>query len=84
MDKVVYSQQSIFHLYRLGLAITRQTGKRYHLQDEEELNSIIKMSDRSNDPRIGRQLSAFLDSIEPEILDGLEAEGLIRPSRYFH
>ncbi|MEE8058244.1 MAG: hypothetical protein V3T17_10475 [Pseudomonadales bacterium] len=82
MNKVVYSQESIFHLYRLGLVVAGKTGKRYHLQIEDELNSLILDSDQSTDPSIGIQFDAFVSALSPEIIARLESEGLIRPGRY--
>lgn len=82
MDKVVFTQESIFHLYRLGLIVFSKTGKRYHLQDPVEMNSLIRFADSSNNPVIRRQFEAFLSSVEPGIVETLEIHGLLQPGRY--
>ena len=84
MSDVVYSEESIFHLSRLSSVVAGKMGRRFHLQDEEDLNSLIKISDSSRDPRIAQRLQAFVTVTEPYIIEKLEGQGLIRPGKYLH
>ena len=70
--KLVFSQNSIFHLYRLSVIVATRTGKKYRLSDEQELNSLIRYCNRSDNTAIARQYDTFLYSVEPNILEELE------------
>ena len=70
--KLVFSQNSIFHLYRLGLVVTGLTHKKYRLSDDKEMQSLIRYCNRSNHTAVSRQYDAFLHSLEPEILTEIE------------
>ena len=70
--KLVFSQNSIFHLYRLSVIVATKTGKKYRLSDEQELNSLIRYCNRSDNTAIARQYDTFLHSVEPAILVELE------------
>ena len=70
--KLVFSQNSIFHLYRLGLVVSNKTGKKYHLSNEQEMISLIRYCNRSENTAICRQYDTFLLSVEPDILTTLE------------
>ncbi len=70
--KLVFSQNSIFHLYRLGLAVTSLTHKKYRLSNEEEMKSLIRYCNRSNHTAVCRQYDTFLHSLEPEMLFQIE------------
>ncbi|MEE8058103.1 MAG: hypothetical protein V3T17_09730 [Pseudomonadales bacterium] len=70
--KLVFSQVSIFNLYRLGLIVTGKTGKKYRLSNEKEMRSLICYCNRSEDTSICRQYDAFLYTLEPEILRTVE------------
>ena len=75
---IIYSQASIFHLYRLGLVVMGKTGKKYRLSDEREMDALIRYCDRSKDTSIHRQFSAFLDSVESTTLVLMQRQSLIR------
>lgn len=77
---IIYSQASIFHLYRLGLVVMGKTGKKYRLSDEPDMNALIRYCDRSEDLGINRQFDAFLDSVEPNVLLAMESRCLIQPA----
>ena len=77
---IIYSQASIFHLYRLGLVVLGKTGEKYRLSDERDMNALIRYCDQSRDPGIVRQFGAFLDSVEPATLALMKAKRLIRPA----
>ena len=70
--KLVFSQNSIFHLYRLSVIVSTKTGKKYRLSDEEEMHSLIRYCNRSENTAICRQYDVFLHSLEPEILTEIE------------
>lgn len=74
---IIYSQASIFHLYRLGLVVMGKTGEKYRLSDERDMNALIRYCDQSRDPSISRQFDAFLDSVEPAKLSLMKAKRLI-------
>ena len=71
--KLVFSQNSIFHLYRLGLVVSGLTQKKYRLSDDKEMQSLIRYCNRSNHTAVCRQYDAFLHSLEPEMLAEIEA-----------
>ena len=70
--KLIFSQNSIFHLYRLGLVVSGKMGKKYRLSNDEEMKSLIRYCTRSNDTAICRQYDAFLSSVEPSTLTQIE------------
>ncbi len=70
--KLVFSQASIFHLYRLGLVVTGITGKKYRLSSDDEMRSLICYCNRSDDTSVCRQYDAFLHSLEPAVLREIE------------
>ncbi|MCP3908608.1 MAG: hypothetical protein GY712_11395 [Oceanicoccus sp.] len=70
--KLIFSQNSIFHLYRLGLVVTGITKKKYRLRNGEEMKSLIRYCNRSDNTSICRQYDAFLHSLEPEMLTEIE------------
>lgn len=76
---ILFSQASIFHLYRLGLVVSGKTGHKYSLSDETQRLDLIRYCDASHDQSIQRQLNAFLSTLEPELLQTLEIYQLIRP-----
>lgn len=76
--EIVFSQASIFHLYRLGLIVTGKTGKKFRLSDSEQMYSLIRFCDRSQDPSINRQFDAFIDSVEPNVRAQMQASWLLR------
>lgn len=74
---IIYSQASIFHLYRLGLVVMGKTGEKYRLSDEAEMNALIRYCDHTRDPSISRQFDAFLDSVDSETISLMKAKRLI-------
>lgn len=70
--KLVFSQNSIFHLYRLSVIVAAKTGKKYRLSSVQELNSLIRYCNRSDNTHIARQYDTFLHSLDPEILTEVE------------
>ena len=70
--KLIFSQNSIFHLYRLGLVVSGKTGKKYQLSDEQEMASLIRYCNRSDNSAICRQYDTFLHSLEPEVFNRIE------------
>ncbi len=70
--KLVFSQNSIFHLYRLSVIVAHKTGKKYRLSDLEELNSLIRYCNRSDNTAIARQYDTFLHSLDMETLTEVE------------
>lgn len=70
--KLVFSQNSIFHLYRLSVIVATKIGKKYRLSNVQELNSLIRYCNRSDNTAIARQYDIFLHSLEPEILSQIE------------
>ena len=70
--KLVFSQNSIFHLYRLGLVVTSKTGKKYRLSDEEEMKSLIRYCNRSDNTTVCNQYDNFLYSLDAEVLTEIE------------
>lgn len=70
--KLIFSQNSIFHLYRLSVIVSHKTEKKYRLSNEEELHSLIRYCNRSENTTICRQYDTFLHSLEPDILMEIE------------
>jgi hypothetical protein len=70
--KLIFSQSSIFHLYRLGLVVTGKTGKKYRLSNEDEMKSLIRYCNKSDDTSICRQYDAFLYTLELPVLEEIE------------
>lgn len=75
---IIYTQESIFHLYRLGLVVFGRTGIKYRLSNERDMNALIRYCDHSDDPTINLQFSAFLDSLENQVLRKMQAQHLIQ------
>ncbi len=76
---LIFSQESIFHLYRLGLAVSEKSGKRYRLVNEKEMHALIRYCDRSKDSKVRQKFSAFLAFLSNNELLMLEASHLIKP-----
>ncbi|MCR8923933.1 hypothetical protein NO559_14210 [Dasania sp. GY-MA-18] len=74
---IIFTQASIFHLYRLGLVVMGKTGEKYRLSDEGDMNALIRYCDQTRDPSISRQFDAFLDSVDPATLALMKAKRLI-------
>ncbi|MFA7554188.1 MAG: hypothetical protein WCY88_08055 [Spongiibacteraceae bacterium] len=70
--KLVFSQNSIFHLYRLGLVVTAITGEKYRLSHEASMKALIRYCNRSHDTDVCRQYDSFLYSLTPEVLIQVE------------
>lgn len=70
--KLIFSQNSIFHLYRLGLVVSGKTGKKYRLSSEKEIRSLIRYCNRSDNSDICRQYDAFLHTLEPDMFKLIE------------
>ena len=70
--KLVFSQASIFHLYRLSVIVAARTGKKYRLSSVEELNSLIRYCNRSDNTSIARQYDTFLHSLDIDTLTEIE------------
>ena len=81
MNQIVFSQESIFHLYRLGHVVFGKSGARFRLAIKEDMNALIRYCDRSRDSGITRQFDAFLDSVSDEVLDSLVSRQLVRERR---
>ncbi len=81
MNEIVFAQESIFHLYRLGHVVFGKSGARFRLAIKEDMNALIRYCDRSRDSSISRQFDAFLDSVSDEVLQGLVVRQLVRSSR---
>jgi hypothetical protein len=77
MNQVVFSQQSIFHLYRLGHIVHAKTGKRFQLSDLEQAMQLIRYCDRCKEPVIARQWRAFVGSCDEQVLDQLASNEAI-------
>lgn len=75
---IIYTQESIFHLYRLGLVVFGRTGVKYRLSKESDMNALIRYCDQCDDPTISLQFSAFLDSLESHVLRSMESQHLIQ------
>ena len=75
---IVFSQASIFHLYRLGLVVSGKTGKKYSLSNEAEMLALIKRADTSSDLSINRQFNAFISTLEPNLRAEMYARGYLR------
>lgn len=69
---LIFSQNSIFHLYRLGNIVAKITGKKYRLSNNEEMKSLIRYSNRSENTKVCRQYDEFIYSLEPEMLHEIE------------
>ena len=76
--RLVFSQSSIFHLYRLGLIVSGKQGKKFCLSNEHEMLELIRVADGSNDRTIMQQFDAFLSTIDDELLQIMEGSGYIR------
>ena len=70
--KLIFSQNSIFHLYRLSVIVSSKTGKKYRLSNVEEMNSLIRYCNRSDNTAVARQYDTFLYSLEPDTLTEVE------------
>ena len=70
--KLIFSQNSIFHLYRLSVIVSAKTGKKYRLSNVEELNSLIRYCNRSDETAIARQYDTFLHSLDQQTLAEVE------------
>lgn len=81
MNQIVFTQESIFHLYRLGHVVFGKSGARFRLAVKEDMHALIRYCDRSRDPGITRQFDAFLDSVTNDVLDNLIAKQLVRARR---
>lgn len=71
--KLVFSQTSIFHLYRLGLVVTGVTAKKYRLSEEKEMIALIRYCNRSNNTSVCRQYDAFLYTLDAVMMAEIEA-----------
>ena len=80
MNTVIFSQASIFHLYRLGHLVFAATGVRHRLSDELAVMMLIKHSATCNDNCIQQQFSAFLSTVEDDTIAYLITERIIPPS----
>ena len=78
---IIFSQASIFHLYRLGTMVSGKTGTRYTLSIEKERLDLIRFCDASTDSSIQRQMGAFVESLDANTLRQLEAQRLLSPER---
>ena len=76
---LIFSQESIFHLYRLGLVVNGKTGKKYKLSSEADINALIHYCDHSKDRAVKNQFEAFIASIDPDLLETMEQESIISP-----
>lgn len=75
--KIIFSQASIFHLYRLGLVVMGKTGKKYRLSEDADMYALIRYCDRCDDESIHRQFHAFLDSVDDNVLAAMKSQRLI-------
>lgn len=78
MKPIIFSQASIFHLYRLGHVVTGITGKRYHLEKVDEMYSLIRYCDRSDNKSISTQFSAFLSTVDEGNYQQMAEKGLLQ------
>ena len=78
MKPIIFSQASIFHLYRLGHVVTGITGKRYHLENPSEMHTLIRLCDRSKNKTIATQFDAFLSTVDDNVFQQMAQHGLLR------
>ena len=78
MKPIIFTQASIFHLYRLGHIVTGVTGKRYRLESIDDMNSLIRYCDRSDNKSIAKQFAAFLSTVDENTLQQMAQRGLLR------
>ena len=81
MKQIVFSQESIFQLYRLGHVVFGKSGARFRLAIKEDMDALIRYCDRSRDTAITRQFDAFLDSVSEEVLENMVSKQLVRARR---
>ena len=70
--KLIFSQNSIFHLYRLGLVVSGETGKKYRLSNSKEMESLIRYCKSSTNNVVCRHYDTFLGSLEPDMFKHVE------------
>ena len=70
--KLVFSQNSMYHLYHLAVLIAEKTGRKYQLSNNEDMTSLIRYCNQSNSTTVCRQYDAFLHSLEPDTLREIE------------
>ncbi len=70
--KLIFSQNSIFHLHRLSVLVAAKTGNKYRLSNLEELNALIRFCNHSENTSIARQYDTFLHSLDLETLSEIE------------
>lgn len=71
--KLVLSQDSLFHLSRLGVVVFGKTRRKYKLSVQQDMLSLIRYCDESQDVTINRQYDAFIYSLNPAQHAELEA-----------
>lgn len=77
MNAIIFSQASIFHLYRLGHLIFATTGIRHRLSDDLSMLMLIKYCSTSTDPIVNRQFSAFLSTVDDKTIEQLAKRKII-------
>jgi hypothetical protein len=74
---IIYSQESIFHLYRLGSVVNKKTKRKYKLSNKAELNALIRYCERSGDALIKDQFKKFIASVDADTVSNMGLSGLI-------
>jgi hypothetical protein len=77
MSNIIFSQSSIFHLYRLGHLACSSTGVRHRLSDELSMLMLIKHCSTSADSSVVKQFSAFLSTVDEPTISLLIAKKII-------
>ncbi len=77
MDKLIFSQASIFHLQQLEFQFRRKFGERFKLSDETSRNELISRSSQSSDKIIRQYFERFRHELEPALVEELRMRGIV-------
>lgn len=80
MDKIIFSQASIFHLQQLEFQFRKKFGMRFRLADEDSRFNLINQSSESKDLIIQRYFRNFCHELDPTLIDELIDRGIVKPS----
>ncbi|MEQ5836559.1 hypothetical protein [Marinobacter sp. NFXS9] len=76
MDRLIFNSGGIYHLYQLESHFRHRGGRHYHLADTDECLELLRVTAHSPDRVIQRHFRAFLEQLDPTLIDALRQEGV--------
>lgn len=76
MNRLIFSQASVYRLHRLANKVRAVTGVRHKLADDAGLLALIRACAFSNNTQVKWQFSEFVESLAPEQVDTIIASGI--------